>query len=147
MPAAWEFEHAVEVAAPAEAAWGFWTRVENWAVDPSVEWARLDGAFEAGAQGETKQKGLPPLSWRVAAARAPESAAVEVEMPGATARFALEFEPLTEQTSLLRQRITLEGPDAERLSAGLGPEFAEGVRKGMRRLADAIADEAGGQQR
>ena len=147
MPAAWEFEHAVEVAAPAAAAWGFWTRVENWTIDPSVEWARLDGAFEAGAVGETKQKGSPPLRWRVAEARAGERGVIEIEMPGATARFALDFEPLTERTSLLRQRITLEGPDAERLSADLGTEFEEGVRKGMRRLADAIAADAEGQQR
>jgi len=139
MEPVWEFEHVVEVAAPAAAAWCFWTQVENWAIDPSVEWAKLDGAFEAGAVGETKQNGFPPVRWRIAAARAGECAVVEVELSGATARFALEFEPLTERTSLLRQRITLEGPEAERLAAGLGTEFEAGVRVGMKRLADAIA--------
>jgi hypothetical protein len=139
MEPVWEFEHAVEVAAPAAAAWDFWTRVENWAIDPSVEWARLDGAFEAGAEGETKQKGQPPLRWRVAEASAGARGVIEVEMPGATARFALDFEPVSEHSSRLRQRITLEGPDAARFSAGLGPEFAAGVRQGMQKLADAIA--------
>ena len=139
MPAAWEFEHAVEVAAPAAAAWGFWTQVENWTIDPSVEWARLDGAFEAGAEGETKQKGFPPLRWKIVEARASERGVIEVEMHGATARFALDFEPVSEHASLLRQRITLEGPDAARLSANLGAEFEDGVRAGMRKLADAIA--------
>jgi hypothetical protein len=70
-----------------------------------------------------------------------------MEMPGATARFELEFEPVSENSSRLRQRITLEGPDAEVLSAKLGPEFEEGVRQGMRRLADSIARDAGEQQR
>lgn len=135
----WEFEHAVEVDAPAAAGWRFWTQVENWAIDPSVEWARLDGAFEAGAEGETKQKGQPPVRWRVVEAREGERGVIEIEMPGATARFALDFEPVSERASLLRQRITLEGPEAARLSTGLGTEFAEGVRQGMRKLADAIA--------
>jgi hypothetical protein len=147
MEPAWEFEHTVEVAAPAASAWDFWTHVENWAIDPSVEWARLDGAFEAGAVGETKQKGQPPLRWRIAEARAPERGVIEVETEGVTARFALDFEPVSVRASRLRQRITLEGPDAERLSAGLGKEFAEGVRTGMRRLADAIESAAEEEER
>jgi len=147
MQADWEFEHAVEVDAPAGAAWGFWTRVENWVIDPSVEWARLDGAFEAGAVGETKQKGLPPLRWKIVEARAPERGVIEVEMHGATARFALDFEPVSGRASLLRQRITLEGPEAARLSANLGAEFEEGVRTGMRKLADAIARDAEKEER
>ena len=140
MQAEWEFEHAVEVDAPAAAGWRFWTQVENWAIDPSVEWARLEGAFEAGSEGETKQKGQPPLRWRVVEAREGERGVIEVETPGATARFALDFEPVSGHASRLRQRITLEGPEAARLSAGLGAEFAEGVRQGMRKLADAIAN-------
>jgi hypothetical protein len=135
----WEFEHAVEVDAPAAAGWHFWTQVENWTLDPSVEWARLDGAFETGAEGETKQKGQPPLRWKIVEVRAPERGVIEIEMPGATARFALDFVPVSEHTSRLRQRITLEGTDAARLSDGLGAEFKEGVRKGMQKLADAIA--------
>ena len=135
----WEFEHTVEVDAPAAAGWRFWTQVENWAIDPSVEWARLDGAFEVGTEGETKQKGQPPLRWRIVEAREGERGVIEVEMQGATARFALDFEPVSERASRLRQRITLEGPEAARLSAGLGTQFAKGVQQGMRKLADAIA--------
>ena len=66
-----------------------------------------------------------------------------MNMPGATARFALDFEPVSGHASLLRQRITLEGADAARLSAGLGTEFADGVRQDMKKLADAIARDAG----
>ena len=144
---AWEFEHTVEVAAPAAAAWDFWTRVENWAIDPAIESVKLDGAFEAGATGETKQKGFPPISWRVVESRAPERGVVEIEMPGATARFALDFEPVTDDTSRLRQRITLAGPGAEALATGLGATFEDGIRQGMSRLADAIAREAEEQKR
>ena len=140
----WEFEHAVEVAAPAASAWAFWTNVENWSLDPSVEWARIDGDFEAGAVGETKQKGTPPGRWRVAEARAPERAVIEIEMPGAAAYFEMNFEPVSDAASRLRQRITLAGPEAAGLAEGLGPEFGDGVRAGMRKLADAIERHAQG---
>jgi hypothetical protein len=143
----WEFEHAVEVDAPAAAGWRFWTQVENWVIDPSVEWARLEGVFETGAEGETKQKGFPPLRWKIVEARAPERGVIEVKISGATARFALDFEPVSERASLLRQRITLGGPDAARLSANLGSEFEEGVRQGMKKLADAIARDAEKEER
>jgi hypothetical protein len=47
------FEHAVECEAGQDAAWRFWTDVNNWAiVDPAVEWAKLDGPFMAGARGK-----------------------------------------------------------------------------------------------
>jgi len=139
MPAAYEFEHAVDVAASSRAAWEFWTRVENWKVDPHVEWVTIDGEFREGATGETKQQGQPPARWRVVEARPPERSVIAVELPGATARFEMSFEPVSQDASRLRQRITLEGPQAKLLASGLGPMFDEGVRMGMRRLADAIA--------
>lgn len=147
MKPAWEFEHVVEVNASARAAWEFWTHVENWSIDPAIEWVKLDGAFEAGATGETKQKGFPPLHWRVVESRAPARGVIEIETPGATARFVMDFEPVSDRTSRLRQRITLEGEGAEALAAGLGAEFEDGIRQGMRRLADAIARDAEEQQR
>ena len=142
MPPDCEFEHAVEVAASARAAWEFWTKVENWSIDPAVEWVSLDGPFEAGGVGETKQRGLTPVRWSIAESRADERATIEVDLPGATARFSMGFEAVSENSSRLRQRITIEGPEAEKFAAGLGPGFGEGVRAGMRRLADAIEQEA-----
>jgi hypothetical protein len=140
MPPAYEFEHAVDVNAPARAAWEFWTNVENWKIDPAVEWVSIDGEFREGATGETKQQGQPPARWRVLEARAPERSVIVVELPGATARFEMSFEPVSPETSRLRQRITLEGPQAKLLASGLGAMFDEGVRMGMRKLADAIAE-------
>jgi hypothetical protein len=141
MPADWEFEHTVEIGASREAAWKFWTKVDNWSIDPSIEWVKLDGPFEAGAVGETKQHGLPPLRWRIAELRPVERAVIEIEMTEALVRFALEFEAVSRNRSRLRQRMTLEGPGAEKLSAGLGTQFEQGIRDGMERLADAIMQE------
>ena len=144
MPAAWEFEHVVEVGARVEAAWEFWTRVENWAIDPAIEWVKLDGRFEAGTEGITKQRGVEPLRWKIAEMREGEWAVIEFDLPDVAARFDMKFESVSEDKSRLRQRITLEGPGAESFAATLAPEFADGVREGMRKLADAIETAATG---
>ena len=141
----YEFEHAVEVGAPARAAWEFWTRVENWKIDPSVEWVRLDGDFRAGAAGETKIHDQPPMPWRVAEAREPERAVVELKLLYLTFRFEMNFEPVSEATSRLRQRITLDAPEDSPYAAGLNEEFGEGVRAGMKKLAEAIATSVNGE--
>ena len=65
----WEFEHSVEARAEPARAWQFWTNVENWTLDPAVEWARLDGPFRAGARGTTKQRGQEPVHWQVVGPR------------------------------------------------------------------------------
>jgi hypothetical protein len=145
MAVEWEFEYAVETAARRDDAWRFWTNVENWAIDPAVEWVRLEGPFEAGAVGETKQRGMEPVRWRIAEARECERAVFEFEMPGAAVRFAMSFEAVAAGVTRLRQRITLEGPGAKDLAAGLGPDFAQGVRAGMDKLAEAIERAATGE--
>ncbi len=53
---AYEFQHSVEVDVSRKAAWRFWTNVENWVLDGDVEWVKLDGPFQAGAHGTTKNK-------------------------------------------------------------------------------------------
>jgi len=135
---AYEFEHAVEVSAPARAAWEFWTNVENWKIDPSVEWVRLDGDFRAGAVGETKMHNQPPVPWRIVEVREAERAVIELKLLYITFRFEMNFEPVSAEASRLRQRITLDAPEDSPFAAGLTPEFGEGVRAGMKKLADAI---------
>ena len=134
----WEFEHAVEVNAPARAAWEFWTKVENWKIDPSVEWVKLDGDFRAGAVGETKQHDQPPMPWRIVEVQEAVRAVIELKLLYLTFRFEMKFEPVSADASRLRQRITLDAPEDSPYAAGLNAEFGEGVRAGMKRLAEAI---------
>jgi hypothetical protein len=142
MTADWKFEHAVEVNASREAAWEFWTRVENWAIDPAVERVELDGPFEVGTEGLTMQRSGEPVRWKIAGMREGQWAVIEFKLADAVARFTMHFESVSEDRSRLRQRITLDGPGAKSVAAGLGPGFADGVRDGMQKLADAIEDAA-----
>ena len=135
---AWEFEHAVVVNAPAAAAWEFWTNVENWKFDPSVEWVRLDGDFRAGAAGEAKQHGRPPLPLRVAEAREAERCVIELDLLYLTFRLEMNFEPVSGDASRLRQRLTLDAPEDSPYAAGLRPESGDEARAGLERLAQAI---------
>jgi len=61
-----EFEHSIECQVGRDFAWKFWTNVDNWAaVDPAVEWAKLEGPFIAGTKGRTKPRGADPNEWEV----------------------------------------------------------------------------------
>jgi hypothetical protein len=133
------FTHRVECAAGREFAWAFWSEVGNWAaVDPAVESVKLDGPFAAGARGETRPRGVGPVEWRLAEVNEGRGAVVEISLPGASVRFAWEFEELSEGVTRITQRVTMEG--------GRAGEYVEGMRMleqnmpaGMGRLAEAIA--------
>jgi hypothetical protein len=125
---AWDFEHAVEVNASPASAWAYWTNVENWTLDPAVEWVRLNGPFQAGARGQTKTRGGELVSWQVLDVQEGHSATIEIS----GAHFRWRFEPVAGGGTRLTQRIILDGP-------GSPPEgFADGVRAGMAKLAAAI---------
>lgn len=135
---AWEFEHAADVNAPVKMAWEFWTNVENWKFDPSVEWVRLDGDFRAGAVGETKQHDQPPTPLRIIEVREAERCVIELDLLYLTFRLEMNFEPVSEDTSRLRQRVTLDAPEDSPFAAGLRPEAGDEARAGMKKLAEAV---------
>jgi hypothetical protein len=138
----WEFEHSVEARAEPARAWQFWTNVENWTLDPAVEWARLDGPFRAGARGTTKQRGQDAVRWQVADVQEGRGATIEVATPGGTARFAWRFEPVAGGRTRLTQRVTLDGAAAAAWPAEARSAFAEGVRAMMGKIAAAMAEAA-----
>ncbi len=74
---AYQFQHSVEVGVSQEAAWRFWTNVENWTLDVAIEWVKLDGFFQAGVQGTTKTRGADLVQWEIAEVSKGESAVIE----------------------------------------------------------------------
>ncbi len=139
----YEFQHAVVVSVSRESAWRFWTNVENWSLDPAIEWVTLDGSFQAGAHGTTKTRGAEIVQWHITEVSEPESATIEIPMPGATARFSWRFEELSDTKARMTQRITLEGEQAEAYAAQLGAGFEQGIREGMEKLRAAIEQASG----
>ena len=135
---AYEFEHSVECRAARESAWGFWSDVGNWAaVDPAVESVTIDGAFAAGARGETRARGQAPAAWLLKEVEDGRGATFEKELPGAVLKFAWTFEESAAGGTRMTQRVTLEGERAGEYVEGMRM-LEEGVPVGMRKLAEAI---------
>lgn len=140
MRPAWTFEHSVTVHAAREAAWQFWSDVANWAVvDPSVEWACLDGPFEAGTSGRTKPVGAPATQWILVAVEPASQAVIELAAPGAVVRFQWTLRDDSRGGTILTQRVELEGDGAAQYLKTM-QGLAENIPLGMDKLVSAIEE-------
>jgi Polyketide cyclase / dehydrase and lipid transport len=53
----WRCAETIEIAADADQIWRIWSDVANWPRwDGELEWAKLNGPFEAGVVGAMKPK-------------------------------------------------------------------------------------------
>jgi hypothetical protein len=135
----WNFEHSVECQADRNLAWYFWTNVSNWAiVDPSVEFASLDGPFQSGAKGTTKPRGGEPIQWRLEDVQEGRGAVVIVPVAGAALRCAWIFEDSATRRTRITQRAMIEGAKADDYVATVAPGLAKGIPQGMKKLAETI---------
>jgi hypothetical protein len=144
MTPAWAFEHSVDVHATRAEAWRFWSDVANWAlVDPAVEWARLDGPFEAGTRGQTKPVGAPATEWTLTTVEPASRAVIEIEAPGAVVRFTWTLRDASGGGATLTQHVELEGEDASKYLDAIA-DLAHNIPLGMSKLAAAIDHAASG---
>ena len=134
----WEFEHSVETSARREFAWDFWTNVDNWVLDTSVEWVRLSGPFATGSKGATKSPGLDPVAWTLREVIPQQQASIEMVLDGATLLFEWRFEDTPPGGTLITQRARLTGEKAELFAELVGPEFEAGIPLGMQKLATEV---------
>jgi hypothetical protein len=140
----WKVEHTVKVRASRAAAWAYWSNVAHWGeVDPAVEWARIDGAFEAGARGATKPIGAPANAWTLADVEAGRRAVIAMSVPGAEVRFAWSFGDGPDAGAVLTQVVEVLGDDLKPFAAAL-EAMAEGIPLAMLKLAAAIDRPAAG---
>jgi Polyketide cyclase / dehydrase and lipid transport len=130
----WEFEHSVETTARRDFVWGFWTDVNNWAFDTSVEWVRLDGPFAGGTKGVTKSPGSDPVHWVLKEVQAEKAAIFEFSLADAVLRFHWRFEDIPEGGTRITQRATFTGADTVDFVRQVAPEFEKGIPDGMSRL-------------
>lgn len=139
---AYHFQHSVDAPVSRQAAWQFWTNVDNWTLDSDIEWVRLEGRFRPGSQGTTKTKSSAMVQWRIAEVIEGESAVIEIATPGAEARFAWKFEELPETKTRLTQQITFSGAQTDDFARQMGTEFEQRIREGMQKLANAMGRSA-----
>ena len=110
----WKFQHAVECPVNRELAWQFWTNVENWLFDVSVESVSLDGPFAAGTTGTTKPLGGDLLNWQLIDVEDGHRAVIEMNLPGAVVRFHWRFEELSDNATRITQQVTLRADPRDR---------------------------------
>jgi hypothetical protein len=138
MDPAWKFEHTIETRASRNAAWSYWSNVNNWtSVDPAVEWARLDGPFITGTRGETKPVGAPATQWVLSEVEPGKRAIIELAIPGAVVRFVWTFADINSGGAILTQAVELVGEGVEQYAAGM-QQLEENIPAGMAKLASAI---------
>jgi hypothetical protein len=140
----WTFEHSATTNASREAAWRFWSDVANWAViDPAVEWACLDGPFEAGTSGRTKPVGAAATEWTLVVVEPGCRAVIELGAPGAVLRFIWTLADDSRGGTILTQRVELDGEEAGKYVDGMRG-LAENIPAGMTKLVSAIERSAAG---
>jgi hypothetical protein len=139
----WECEETVEAEADAAFAFRYWTSLAAARGDPGVESIEIDGPFQPGARGVTQLAGGQRTDWMVSACDPEERAAIDVHLDGATVRSEWRFEPRPGGGSLLTQRMSLFGPNAEAYRDEVAAGFGPGMRDGMRVLSRRIDAAAG----
>jgi Polyketide cyclase / dehydrase and lipid transport len=139
---AWRFEHSAETAATADAIWRWYEDVDRWSQwsRHGVEWATIDGPFEAGATGKSKAPGSPVLSYRLVAVTPNASFVSEAKLPGARLRFEHVIEP-GDSRSRITHRVSLDGPLEFVYRRSVRRSIERGLPDGVERLAILAASD------
>jgi hypothetical protein len=131
----WSFEfHHPTTAAP-HAVWELWSDVALWPEwDVDLDAVTLDGDFTAGARGTLKPKGMDAFPFTITRAEPDHGYADETPLPGAFLRFDHDLLPAGEGT-IIRQRVTMDGPDANAYFDQFGGKIILDVPAALARLA------------
>jgi len=118
----WEYEHAAETTAPAEAIWRVWTDVARWRDwNADIERVELNGPFAEGSVIAMKPAGQETVHLRLASVRENEQFVDEAEIGGATFRTTHRLDSLGGDRLRVIYRMEITGPAADELGPELGP--------------------------
>jgi len=135
---AWECQHSIDVDVPVSFAWAYMTDIRNWN-DPPAEFA-LEGPFVEGTRGTTRMPGQPLASWTIRDVEPGRSYSIEggsfMERAVMIARW--RFDPLSERTARLTQRMELLGENAAAYVDDIKALFEPNLEPGMRRIAQRM---------
>ena len=129
--------------ADAAAAWQVWTdmpRFPEW--DPREEETRLDGAFEVGAGGWSKQRGNPGGPFTITAIEPGRMWQVSAGIPGGRLMIDHTIEELPDGRSRFGKRYEVRGPMAIAFRLWWGPQLRKHVPGTFSALAARSAQTA-----
>ena len=137
MDFAFRLEHSVDVDVSLPFAWAWRTAIENWN-DPPARF-QLDGPFLSGTFGTTVLPGQDPARWRIREVHPPASFIIDMPLDGAVLSFEWLFHAVSNQRTLMTQRLVLSGVKAAAYVEQVRAGFATSLADGMQRLADDMA--------
>jgi hypothetical protein len=135
---AWEGQCSVEVNVPASFAWAYMTDIRNWN-DPPAEFA-LEGPFIEGTRGTTQMPGQPLAYWTIRDVQHGRGYTIEGSsfLERAVVIVHWRFDPLSERTARLTQRMELLGENAAAYVDEIKALFEPNLEPGMRRIAQRM---------
>ena len=135
---AWECQRSVEAEVPVSFAWAFMTDISNWN-DPPAEFA-LEGPFVEGMRGTTQVPGRPLASWTIRDVEPGRGYTIEGGsfFERAVILVHWRFDPLSERTARLTQRMELLGENAAAYVDEIKSLFEPNMEPGMRRIAQMM---------
>ena len=135
---AWECQRSVDVNVPVSFAWTYMTDIRNWN-DPPAEFA-LEGAFVEGTRGTTQMHGRTLAFWTIRDVEPGRGYRIEsgAFMERAVLLVHWRFDPLSEHTARLTQRMELLGENAAAYADEIKSLFEPNLEPGMRRIAQRM---------
>jgi hypothetical protein len=120
----WSAEHSIEINAAPEVINAVFADTARWPEwNAGTEWVELEGPFAAGTTARMKIPGEEPLAFRLVSV-GPDGFEDETPIPDADiiVRVRHEIQSLAEGRSLVVYRATVDGPNADKLGAEIGPQ-------------------------
>ena len=135
---AWACQRSVDVDVPVSFAWAYMTDIRNWN-DPPAEFA-LQGPFVEGTRGTTHMPGRPLASWIIRDVEPGRGYTIEgsFTMERAAAFVHWRFDPLSNRTARLTQRMELLGENAAAYVDEIKLMFEPNMEPGMQRIAQMM---------
>ena len=136
----WTHEHSAETATSSEAIWGVLRDMDQWPTwDTSMEWVRLRGPFQVGAQVTMKPKGQDPITSVIVEATENQRYADQTDLGEVTLGFSHTLQPLAGGGTRVTHRLEVTGPAADQLGPELGPAITEDFPQAMAALLASAA--------
>ena len=118
----WEYEYAVETAAPAAAVWRHWSDPAGWpAWNAGVETIRIDGPFAAGTSFTMTPPGEEPITMRLTEVAPGSAFTDEMDAGDFVVTTVHRLEPLAAGGTRIVYRTEITGPAADQVGPAIGP--------------------------
>jgi hypothetical protein len=133
--AVWEYEHAVETDASAEAIWALWADVEHWDEwNRDIEHVELRGPFAIGSEIWMTPVGQETVRLRLAEVSEAELFVDVAAVGDIAVRTAHRIDRLLPGRVRVVYRMEITGPDADTVGPQLGPAISADFPETMEAL-------------